>query len=71
MHAIHGMGLRMYLSCVADAERNDGAAVGVSLQVRITALGDAREQVARLTFRGGGGSSSNSGGSTATRRVYA
>lgn len=44
-----------YLGRVADAERDDGSAVGVCLEVRVTALSDAREQVARLVYQGCGG----------------
>ena len=37
-----------HLSRVADAERDDISAVGVCLEVGVSALGDARKQVPRL-----------------------
>lgn len=40
--------LCVYLSRVPNPQRDDGPAVGVGLQVRVTALGDPREQVTRL-----------------------
>ena len=50
----------VYLGRVADAKRDDRPAVGVGLEVRVAALGDAREQVAGLWCQGrrrGGASS--------------
>lgn len=38
------------LSRVSDSQRDDGPAVGVGLEVRVTAFGDPREQVAGLVY---------------------